>query len=200
MGCGSSDEVDEALEKNAKFSFVNSLDSTSDFYVDKRSISLGYSGLFDSKNRVSDDVSQNSVGATYSYNYKAINNMVNVGVKESNGNEEKNYDTLKDGDNLWVIAWQSGNDKKISFVNKKKQDQADIFNVRVFASGNYSVAIDGNQATATKSGEISSYMAVNNCANGLAVNGVAIDLCTGDFGKSYLVVVDANGKRVMAQE
>lgn len=200
MGCGGSDEVDNALSHSAKLSYVNSLDVMSDFYVDKRSISLGYNGLFDSKNRASGDVDKNSIGATYSYTYKAINNMVNIGVKESNGHEEKNYHTLSNGDDLWVIAWQSSNGKKLSFINKKKQEQADKFSVRVFASGTYSVAVDGNQTMATKAGEITNYMAVNNCANGLSVNGVAIDLCTGDFGKSYLVIVDANGKRVMAQE
>lgn len=202
LGCGGSDsnELDNTLSHSAALSFVNSLDASSDFYLDKRSISLGYSGLFDSKNKVSDDVNYNSVSATYSYSYKAMNNMINIGIKENNGAEEKNYHTLKNGDNLWVVAWLRGDEKKISVIPKKKQLQADQFSVRIFANGNYPVVVDGNQAIATKTGQISNYITVNNCASGLQINGANIDLCTGDFGQSYLLVVDAKGKRVMAQE
>lgn len=200
MACEGSDELDDTLSRDAKMSFVNSLTSMSDFYAEKRNISSGYSGLFNSYNIVSRDVPQDSVGETYTYKYKAISNMVNLGVRDSNNNEQKNHQVLRGGDKLWVIAWGADGDEKLSVLAKKQNNQANTFNIRVFANGNYAVVVDGNQVVKTKAGEVTDYIAINNCADELVINGAAIDLCSGDFGQSYLLVVDANGKRVMAKE
>ncbi|MCG7536617.1 hypothetical protein [Pseudoalteromonas sp. OOF1S-7] len=201
-GCGGSDELNEQLNHDAEMSFVNSLDYMADFHVKKRSISSGYSGLFDSGSVVSADVPAKEVGKTYSYSYKAINNMINLGVKDSNSGEkqERMNTTLKDGANLWVIAWESDGERTLSVVGKKQQNQADVFNVRLFANGSYDVMIDGNKVTTTEKGQVTSYYAVSSCTDGLQVAGNAIDLCNGDFGQSYLLIVDGNGKRVMAAE
>jgi hypothetical protein len=200
MACEGSDELDDTLSRDAEMTFVNTLTSMSDFYVEKRNISLGYSGLFNSDNIVSRDVPQNSVGETYSYQYKAISNLVNLGVKDSNNNEQKNHHVLSAGDKLWVIAWGADGDEKLSVLAKKQNNQADTFNIRVFADGSYVVAVDGNQVVKTKAGEVTDYLTVNNCVDELVINGATIDLCSGDFGQSYLLVVDAKGKRVMAKE
>ena len=60
--------------------------------------------------------------------------------------------------------------------------------------------IDYKKVLTTKKGSFTSFLAVSNCANGLKVANQAIDLCAGNFGASYLLVVDSNGKRVMAEE
>ncbi len=202
-GCGeTSDELDDKLTHNAKITFINSLNYMADFYLDKRSISTGYSGLFDNDNAVSRDVPFNEVGITYGYSYKVINNMINLGVRDSiNGNnEERMTTTLSNGDNLWVIAWKDSNDSTLSVISKKKSNNADVFNVRLFANGNYNVSVANSNVLTTEKGKVTEYLKISDCAEGLKVADKAIDLCSGDFGASYLLVVDANGKLVMAEE
>ncbi|MGF1909937.1 hypothetical protein L4C38_10885 [Vibrio kasasachensis] len=203
IGCSlESDELKDALTHDAKMSFVNALDYMADFHVKKRYISSSYSGLFDSKNISSKDVPKKATGSTYAYSYRAIHNMVNLGVKDSNSNsnKQKMYKSLSDGDNLWVIAWESAEQIELSVISKKKSNRTGAFNVRVFADGNYNIVVDGTQVATTEKAKVSGFITVDTCADGLTINGAAIDLCTGDPGQSYLLVVDKNGKRVMAKE
>jgi hypothetical protein len=128
--------------------------------------------------------------------------MVNFGVRDSINadKEDRMTTTLSKNDNLWVIAWEASGDRELSVVDKKQSNNADVFNVRLFANGNYVVSVDGNHVLNTEKGKVTTYLKVANCANGLKVADKAIDLCTGDFAKSYLLVVDNSGKRVMAEE
>lgn len=202
-GCGeSSDELDDKLSHDAQMSFVNSLSYMADFHVKKRDILTGYSGLFDHANVVSRDVPTHEVGNTYNYNYKAINNMVNIGVKDSvNGNKEERINTtVRNGDNLWVVAWEVAGERTLSVIDKKKSNVANVFNVRLFANGRYDVSVDGVNVLTTEKGQITEYLKVNNCAEDLKVASNVIDLCSGNFGASYLIVVDNNGKLVMVEE
>ncbi|TMO03119.1 hypothetical protein [Pseudoalteromonas sp. S558] len=202
-GCGeSSDELDDKLTHEARVTFVNSLDYMADIHLKKRNISTGYSGLFDNDTIISSDVASNAVATTYRYSYKAINNMINLGVKNSitANQEERITKTLSNNDNLWVIAWEAAGEQTISVVNKKQNNNADVFNVRLFANGNYTVLIDNTKTITTEKGKVTDYLSVSSCANGLKVADKFIDLCTGNFGTSYLLVVDSNGKRVMAKE
>lgn len=202
-GCsGNSDELDEKLTHTVKMSFINSLAYMADFHVSKRNISTGYTGLFDSKNIASSDVKANDISSVYNYSYDAINNMVNLGVKDSiNANQEKRITTnLSNGNHLWVIAWESSGSSTLSAINKKQHNTPDVFNVRLFANGNYDVSVDDTAILTTEKGIVTDYLAVSNCANSLKVAGNTIDLCTGNISSSYLLVVDGNGKRVMTEE
>ncbi|WP_340676704.1 hypothetical protein [Paraglaciecola sp.] len=202
-GCGeSSDELDEKLNKDVNMSFVNALSYMADFHVKKRSIDSGYNGLFDNDRVVSRDVPANRVGSTYHYGYKAINNMVNLGVKDSNNTDKKEriYTTLSNGENLWVIAWESAGERALSVVEKKRNNSPDVFNVRLFANGSYDISVANNKVLTTEKGKVTDYLKVSSCADGLKVADKAIDLCSGNFGASYLLVVDRNGKLVMAEE
>ena len=202
-GClDSSDELDDKLTLEVKLSFVNSLSYMADFYVQKRSVSNGYSGLFDNDNLASRDVPKNEVASTYSYRYKVTNTMLNLGVKDSvNANkEERNTSILSKNDKLWVIAWEDSAESTLSVVKKSQKNTPDVFNVRLFANGSYDVAVAGSQVLTTEKGKVTDYLSVSSCADGLNVANNNIDLCSGNFGASYLVVIDNNGKLVMAQE
>ena len=173
-----------------------------DFHVKKRSITSGYSGLFDSKNEVSHDVASNTVGNNYGYTYKFINNMLNIGLKDSIkvASYIRINTTLNNKDDFWVIAWESPLKKALSIVAKKRNNVEDVFNIRIFANARYDVSVDGNTMLTTEEGKVTPYIIVNHCADELAISGKAIDLCSGDLGASYLLVVDSSGKLVMVQE
>ncbi|GAB2918274.1 immunoglobulin domain-containing family protein [Rheinheimera gaetbuli] len=202
-GCsGNSDELDEKLAHSASITLINSWSAMADLHVAKRKFDNGYSGLFDTDNLVSQDVPVNNVGAPYKYSYKAINNIVNLGVRDSisRNQEERTTKTLSNGEKLWVIAWEDTSGKTLSVVTRKQHSKADTFNVRLFADANYAVSVDGNNVLNTEKGKVTAYLEVNNCANSLKVADKAIDLCTAELGASYLLVVDRNGARVMATE
>ena len=201
--CGkSTDKLEDKLTHDAKMSFINSLSYMADFHVKKRNISTGYSGLFDNDNVVSGDVPTKEIGGTYIYSYDVINNMVNLGVKESTyaDKEERMTTTLSKGDDLWVIAWEASNERALSVVAKKQHNDANVFNVRLFANGSYDVSVAGSKVLTTEKGKVTGYLTVSSCADGLKVAGQAIDLCSANFGASYLLVVDGNGALVMAEE
>ncbi|MEC8327088.1 MAG: hypothetical protein VX100_13560 [Pseudomonadota bacterium] len=204
IGCSDSitDDLDDALTHEAEFSFINAMDYSVDFHLQKRTISAGSSGLFDSKNRVAGNVQVNGYSSEYNYDFPAVMNMVNIGMRSamSSQNEVKMHTTLSDDDEHWVIAWQNGVEKHITLLKKKERDNANTFNVRIFANGVYPVTLKGSQVMTTERGKVSDFLTLDNCALDLTINGRAIDLCTGDFGESYLLVVNSEGKQVLVEE
>lgn len=202
-GCGeNSDELEEELTHNTKISFINSLNDMTDFHVQKRSISTGYSGLFDDDKLVAPNIPAYEIGDTYNYSYKLINNMINIGVKNSVtlANQERMTTTLDNNDDLWVIAWEASNEQSVSVIDRKKGNDTNKFNVRFFANGNYDVYVAGSQVLTTEKGKATGYITVENCNNDLKISDQSIDLCMGSIGFSYLLVVDNTGKLVMAEE
>lgn len=204
VGCSDSitDDLDNALTHEAEFSFVNAMDYSLDFHLQKRTITAGSSGLFDSKNRVAGNVQVNGYSSEYNYDFPAVMNIVNIGMRSamSSQNEVKMHTTLSDDDEHWVIAWQNGVEKHITLLKKKERDNANTFNVRIFANGVYPVTLKGSQVMTTERGKVSDFLTLDNCALDLTINGHAIDLCTGDFGESYLLVVNSDGKQVLVEE
>lgn len=201
-GCGGTEELAKELERTSNFTFVNALPYSADFHLQKRNIATDFSGLFDSANRVYADLPKNEVSAVYAYKYKAINGMVNLGVRNSisKNDEEKAYVGLGNNENLWVIAWDAAGDNKLTQVDRKRSDQSGKLNVRIFADGAYPVTVNGNNAAATSKGGISDFYSLDNCNSSLKINYKAIDLCAADYGRSYLLIADANGKKVLVRE
>lgn len=201
-GGGGGGELDEELERSSNFTFVNALNYSADFHLQRRNISTDFSGLFDSKHRVTADIKQNSVGETYTYSYKAINPMLNIGVRNSIslGDEEKLYKTLSDKDNYWLIAWDSAGDNKLALIDRAKNDQTGKMNVRIFADASYVISVNGSNAGSTKNGEATTFYSLDNCNTSLKLNDKAINLCSADYGSSYLLVADSNGMRLIATE
>ena len=203
-GCDSSvsDELENALTHEAEMSFINTLDYSVDFHVQKRTLTAGSSGLFDSKNLAAGNVLSNTATDDFDYDYPAITNAVNIGIHSTNGaeNEIKIHTNLSNDDELWVIAWQNGNEKRLTLLDSIEKDNDSTFNVRIFANGIYPVTIKGNQVMTTQMGTVSDFLTLDNCASDLRVNNHTINLCSGDFGESYLLVVDQNGEYVLVEE
>ena len=206
LGCNGSskewDDLDEKLTHSASITLINSWNTMADLHVAKRTFNGGYSGLFDADNLATRDVPANTVGAPYHYSYKAINNIVNLGVRDSisTNNEERGNRVLSNNEKLWVIAWEDTSGKMFSVINAKKHTKSDTYNVRLFADGNYAVSMDSNTVLNTEKGKVTAFLEVNNCANSLKLANKALDLCAAELGASYLLVVDRNGVRVMATE
>lgn len=202
VGCGGSEELARELARTSNFTFVNALPYPADFHLQTRNIATDFSGLFDSSNRVYADVPKYEVSTVYVYKYKAMNGMVNLGVRNSisKNDEEKSYLGIGESENLWVVAWDAAGDNKLTVVDRKRSDQSGKLNVRIFADGTYPVTVNGNNVAATSKGGISDFYSLDNCNSSLKINNKAIDLCAADYGRSYLLVADANGKELLVRE
>lgn len=200
--CGGVDDLDEELDRSSNFTFVNALNYSVDFHLQRRNISTEFSGLFDSKHRVTADIKKNSAGETYTYRYRATNPMLNMGVRNSIslGDEEKLYKTLSDKNNYWLVAWDSAGDNKLALLERVKNDQAGQLNVRIFADASYVISVNGSSAGSTKKGEATTFYSLDNCNTSLKLNDKAINLCSTDYGSSYLLIADSNGMRLIAKE
>ena len=91
VGCGSSGskELEKVLTHKANFTYINALDYMSDFYVQKRLITTGSSGLFDDKHLAIANVEARTVSSQYDYDFPIATNMVNFGSLDSNSQENK---------------------------------------------------------------------------------------------------------------
>ncbi|SFD26873.1 hypothetical protein [Pseudoalteromonas denitrificans] len=206
-GCGGgSDKVDTLLDdltpkdKSANITFVNALDEMASFYVQIRDLNRD---VFSDEDKAS-DIAVNEISSPYKHAWGESLNNTTFGVQDANSQTKK--DTLNQeltaDSNVFAVAWLSGTDYQLSVFDKQASDKADVYSIRVFANSQMSVKInDSDQVVqTTEIGKVTQRFEVNNCETGLKVSGNYIDLCTLDLGKSYLVVADTNGKRVLIQE
>lgn len=204
LGCGGSEELKQQLEHDTRFTVVNGLDYPIDFYLQHRAISTAsFSGVFADANRVMRDIPQGAVSPLYRYRYSGHLPATNLGIRNSINqvDEAKLYLGLQDKENLWLAVWRSkAQQPQLTVISRQQREQAGKINVRVFADDVYQMTINNTVTASTRTGEVSDFYALENCANGLVVDGKPIDVCTADFGVSYLLVLNNKGKKLLARE
>lgn len=189
----------DALSKNdATISYINALDEQANFYVKKSSNS---GSIYDCKHKAislmrgenSDEIKHKWFGLEKS----------ELAVENTNNRKEQINikEVLKDDRNYWLIAWLDGSDHKLSLFKKSSSSRDNLYRVRVFANNKLDVYLDdsNNKLLTTEVGKVSNYFSVEKCT-GLVVGDNNIDLCSGDFGRSYLAVVDDNGLITLVKE
>jgi len=202
--CGGSanDRIIDSLDKkyDANISYVNAIDDATTFYLKSRLyVKSVYDNDFEIIELTTGNASQPIKHKWSSSGHKSI-------FAIENSNSGKNLTDIKynldNNESYWAVAWLDNNDETISVFEKNPRNQSDVFKVRIFANASLEVVILGNDNTLpnTVSGEASDTYTLNGCAD-LFVGGKEIDLCTlGDFGKSYLAVVNEDGLISYSQE
>lgn len=203
--CGGSDKYDKSVDeleqnRSSKLVFVNTLDEMVTFYVKN---SIKWNEIFDDNHEIIDLV-KNSSSEPNKYTWHNDLNNSYFGVQDTNSKVNKAHveAELKNGIDFFVVSWESSNEYKISVLERKPSNTSDVFRIRVFTDSDMNIKINGSDkvvATAKK-GEVSSAFTINNCSDSLQVGNNHIDLCQGDIGQSYLVVVNSNGKQLITQE
>jgi hypothetical protein len=203
--CGGSDKYDKSVDeleqnRSSKLVFVNTLDEMVTFYVKN---SIKWNEIFDDNHEIIDLV-KNSSSEPNKYTWHNDLNNSYFGVQDTNSKVNKAHveAELKNGIDFFVVSWESSNEYKISVLEKKPSNTSDVFRIRVFTDSDMNIKINGSDkvAATAKKGEVSSAFTINNCSDSLQVGNNHIDLCQGDIGQSYLVVVDSNGKQLITQE
>lgn len=202
--CGGSanDIIIDGLDKkyDANISYVNAIDDATTFYLKSR---LYIKSVYDSDFEII-DLTTGSASRPITHKWSSLGHKSLFAIEDSNSG--KNYAdftySLDNNESYWAVAWLDNNTETISVFKKKPLDKNDVFKVRIFANATLDVVILGNDQNLpnTVLGEASDTYTLNGCAD-LYVGGKEIDLCAlGDFGKSYLVVVNKEGLINYTQE
>lgn len=205
-GGSSSDDFKSVTESEVNFNFINSTDLMMDFHIRRDDLfdKDDEDKLFRSNYIVADDIPKASVSGSYEYEYKNISNAIHIGAIDSNSlhYNAKSKATLSGGKKYWGIVWKDYNELQFDTFRQKRNEKANVYNVRIFSNINASVYINGNdnEALRLEKGKVSDFLTINQCANSLTINDSDIDLCGVNHGYSYLVVFNNNGDTIITRE
>lgn len=204
-GCGGETIIDKIDEGEVDITFVNSLDDMSNFHLKRNDIlrKSDVDNLFADKYSIVSDVEKNNTSTSYRYQYSLIENAIHVGVIDSLNLSQSAHtnQTLSNKKKYWAIAWHNGNDYAMTTLQKAPSDQSGVYKVRVFTHQDMGLTLNGvAQNDNIKAGKVTEALSITRCADGLIIGDNPIDLCSGDFGKSYLVIADVNGLRLLLPE
>ena len=189
---------DVTKKKEATISYINALDEQASFYVKKSSAS---GSIFNSEHLATTELRGDySDGFKHKWTGVEKNQLAveNTNTREYRANMQLSLDNNY---NYWLVAYLEKKEYKLSFFQKSSSNRADSYRVRVLANDKLDIYIDGitSKHLTTKTGQVTEYFSVEKCT-GLVIEGNSIDLCTGDFGRSYLAVVNKDGLISLARE
>ncbi|GAA0372707.1 hypothetical protein GCM10009092_41220 [Bowmanella denitrificans] len=202
MGACSSDQVDKAIDDRPKnrdttITFVNALNDDAGFYLHPHAM---FGDVFRDKYKAVDLLSEDYGSYLYGWNKDYAKTTFGVRNKNSNNKSRKLDAHLADGGRTWVVAWMNGSNYELSVFDKSPRNRADIISVRVLANADMDVAVDGKHISRVKSGKVSTHISVEQCNGTLSIANRAINLCQQEYGRSYLLVADSDGARVIVEE
>jgi len=194
------DELLETIDTNdkANVSMINGLNQAVSFHI-KNEIynrSVYNSDFFWS------EVPPNEVGSTKEYRWINGYDDIEIAIKDANSQEALHSIkfTMSDDKSYWLIAWRKGGEYRVSAFEKKHIVTVNKFNARIFSAGSHAVSINNDNIGSTNSGKVSARYSFDNCDE-LGIGNSLIDLCTiGNTGQAYLIVIDAQGNYLVAQE
>lgn len=190
---------DDALTNNsATISYINALDKQATFYVKESSDS---SSVYLNKHKVTTLI-QGDYSDELRHKWFSIQES-RFAVEDTNSRDEQmsiEY-RLKDDRDYWSVAWLNNDEYNLSLFKRVSSDRDGLYRVRIFANDKLDVYLGENttKLLTTETGQVSDFISLDKCTD-LVIEGNAIDLCSGDFGHSYLLVVNANGLIAMAEE
>lgn len=190
---------DDALTNNsATISYINALDKQATFYVKKGSDS---SSVYSNKYKVTTLV-QGDYSDEIKHKWFGIQDS-RFAVEDTNSRDEQvsiDY-RLKDDRNYWSIAWLKNDEYNLSLFKRAPSNRDGLYRIRIFANDKLDVYLGASttKSLTTETGQVSNYLSLDKCTD-LVIEGNEIDLCSGDFGHSYLLIVNADGLIAMAEE
>lgn len=117
---------------------------------------------------------------------------INIGAKLSFADDEKHvrneYKVTFKGD-YHIVVWQQQNSLEHRLIRRKNTERSAQINVRVLSLSSSGMLITADGEITINRGEISQQIGIENCANSLYFNALALDLCDADYGRSYLLLV-----------
>lgn len=97
------------------------------------------------------------------------------------------------------LAWQGDGPLDVRVFAMERKDVNSEFSLRIFAADALSLKVEGKDYSLSR-GELKGRFILQNCAGTIEVNNIAVDVCDGSLGSSYLLVIDKQGRRGLYQE
>lgn len=196
------DKIVDSIDTNhsTRVSYINALDDNTTFFLQSAIYNASvYESQFKTIELMSAEVSEEIQhdwinGANESV--FAIENSITNDSRVSqniNVNEDSNY---------WAVAWNNTGENKLAVFEKKVNNKADMYSVRLLATSAMTVkqSFSNDNLATTEPGIVTASFEVAGCSD-LLVGDNEIDLCSiGMVGKSYLAVVSIDGQIVVVQE
>ncbi|UTV30290.1 hypothetical protein [Photobacterium atrarenae] len=101
--------------------------------------------------------------------------------------------------NYHFLAWQHQGQVALNVFKQEKDDRSSEFSVRIFAADAVNLEIEGSPVSLT-SGMLSGRFYIDQCNGGIMQNEQPISICDASFGRSYLLVVDGDGRQALYLE
>jgi hypothetical protein len=203
--CGGSDTADKIIDntdtnRSTSVSYINALDDNTTFFLQSAIYTASvYESQFKTVELMSAEVSEeiqhdwiNGANESVFAIENAITNDSRVS-KNININEDASY---------WAIAWSNTDESELAVFEKKTNNKADMYSVRLLATSAMTVkdSFTNDSLATTQPGVVTASFEVSGCSD-LVVGDNEIDLCAiGMVGNSYLAVVSIDGQVVVVQE
>ncbi|WP_189774429.1 hypothetical protein [Thalassotalea marina] len=204
LGCDS-DDVEEFLDYddgfNKNYYRVSNLTGEDiDVYIRSSDYDGDKRNPFKSKYRKLKQLSDGQQKEfSYRHNYTT---QINIGASFSYDDANQTYQEYSVDYNrdYHLIVWQQGENLNHRFYKRRDNHKDDKITLRVI-----SVVENGLLETPEGNfnmvrGDISEQFRIENCATSVFFNGVEVDLCDGDYGKSYLVILDDNRTLIVPEK
>jgi len=208
-GSGSSDDINGAVDEAARvrqadIHLINTASESIDFFIRNEADT---DTLFDSSNNVVSNNDKDVSEYTFQWN-------ISDSVKTQIGAWDTNSQTLQtqldsvvmnDTDKLWGIAWLDEGNGELMLTTLKRQasDLASKWRVRVLSPKDTQITnsnIDDLQTEGATKGVVTPYFTIDSCSSDLFIGAEAVDLCSLEIGKSYLLITDGDVLLVAAEE
>ncbi len=201
LGCRIEVNVGLGVYDDGDFRFINNTDLTMTFFI-KNTLQSG--NVFDSDYEIV-TVNPQRLSNDVRYRWLKENAVNQIASQDTNSRMigQSLTASLRDKEDYWVVSWLlNQSNYRLSLFSRRQNDTAGEFQVRIFA--NQTLQIDLNDpSTASlvaEAGLVTPFYSIAQCDD-LTVGDIAVDLCqAGEIGRSYLVIVDANGQVVIARE
>jgi hypothetical protein len=203
--CGGGDTADKIIDntdtnRSTSVSYINSLDNNTTFFLQSAIYSASvYESQFQTIELMS---AQASEEIQHDWIKGANESVFAIENSMTNGSRVSQNININEDTSYWAVAWSNTGESKLAVFEKKANNKADMYSVRLLASSAMAVknSYTNEDLTTTEPGIVTTSFEVEGCLD-LLVGDNEIDLCSiGTVGNSYLAVVSIDGQVVVAQE
>jgi len=194
-GSGGISPIIPGISHKIPVTLVNATDEQVSFYLRDKTGDIDSEDLFKSKYLVERLEANRTLNVKHKHDN--LKPKIWLGAADSltgnnRGKDKKTYSySYNDDDELWGVAWKSGDNMHSDIFEKKTSNKDGYFRLRFLSTENTSITIDGTR-TLLDGDEISDFYSIESCSESLKINDQAADICNATQGFSYLAIIDKN--------
>ncbi|WP_448568291.1 hypothetical protein [Thalassotalea ganghwensis] len=179
------------------YQLVNMTDSWLTLFIANTELGGEQRNPFEVKYQISNDVLR--------YDYLRFRHEHNVerkftlGVQSSTAQYRQHIKVDNDSE-YHLVVWQDNNQLAISSFKRANRTKNNYITVRLFSTQESGVVKLNDQQKFVEQGKVSQAFTLANCANELYFNDQMIDVCEGDYGRAYLLVIDQEEQLLVPEQ